>query len=197
MQALAGSALSTSLLAPLAGGVDAGRNQKKRRKKKRKNKQPDLQVRADATCPPPQDDAFPVGSLARLAQSFTAGISGDLVRVELELDNRDVSDITYVVRLASLIDGRPGDDALATAHVSATTVPDEVTTVSFAFPSPARIVAGTPYALVLSIDGASNFTWAHRSGNACAGRSFLAEGLFAPFEPRNDRDFVFTTFVQG
>ncbi|MFN8665229.1 MAG: choice-of-anchor R domain-containing protein [Thermomicrobiales bacterium] len=199
MQTIATGILSALPLSLLEDETEARKKGKKsRRKKKRKGQQPSAPaVRADATCPLPQDDAFIVGSLARLAQSFTAGVSGDLVRVELGVDNRQGSSNNYLVRLAPLVDGLPGEAVLATAEVAAAVLPASITTASFTFSSPARVVAGTSYTLVLAVDGQDNFSWISRTGTACGGRGFLANGLSAPFEPRNELDFVFTTFVQA
>jgi hypothetical protein len=198
LKRLAGVALAALPALRQSDAVDAARSGKKkrRRKKKRKNPQPGPQVRADATCPLPQDQASTVGSLARLAQSFTAGIAGDLVRVDLGLDHPGDSKNSYLLRVAPLVDGLPSDSSLATAQVNAASVPAGVSQVTFSFASPARMVAGTSYALVLAVDGIDNFTWVSRFGTVCNGRAFLADGLSALFEPRNDRDFVFTTFVR-
>ena len=197
MQALTVGALGAPLSTRFDIEAEARKRRRKSRRKKKRNPQlPEPQVRADAACPLPQNQIFVVGSLARLAQSFTAGTTGELVRVNLALANPNGGSNNYLLRVASLVDGLPGADVLATAQVNASSAQAGVTEVTFSFASPAGVVAGTSYALVLAVDGIDNFSWVSRSGATCAGRAFLADGLSAPFEPRNDQDFVFTTFVR-
>lgn len=200
MHTLAIGALATSPLALLVNDVDARRKGKKsRRKKKRKNPQPPPQVRADATCPGPETNGFPLTPQGILAQSFTAGQTGLLVRADLQLAHAETSSATgnLFLRLAPLVDAFPGPNALASAQVAASSVGFGSSTITFSFADPAPIKAGTSYALVLSRDGDGSISWSTRSGTSCDGRSFLAADSSEPLEPRNDFDFIFSTFVQS
>lgn len=200
LRMLSGGALSG--LTPFAlsehGGSVKKRKKHQRRKQRRNTRQPpEPQVRATASCPLPEDRFFIFGPTARLAQTFTANTSGNLVRVDLGIDSQLGSDSNYLLRLAPLTDGIPTEAALATAQARAAGISPGVSLVSFTLATPARVVAGTSYALILAVDGDEKFSWASRLGTVCGGRAFVADGIATPFEPRNDRDFVFTTFVQG
>lgn len=198
LQGFAAGALAAVPLARALDETEARKNRKKsRRKKKRKNQQPNLQVRTDITCPGPQDDAFIVGGQALLAQSFTAGQSGALVRVDLTLDHGAASAGDFFLRLAPLVDAFPGAGVLASTQVSASAVPNGVSAVPFTFVSPAQVQAGASYALVLSRDGQDSYTWTSRLGEACGGRGFIANNSGEPFKSLNQTDFIFTTFVEA
>jgi hypothetical protein len=201
LRRLAGAAVAGLAVASLGNDSNAGKEHKKRRRRKRRKNnrdpaQPTPEIRSDATCAPPEDNAFAIGPLARLSQSFAAGLTGDLVRVDLGIDNRFGSSGSYLVRLVPFVNGLPVDTTLATTTVAATALPASITRATFTFSQPARVVAGDSYALVLSTDGDTDFSWTSRTGAACAGRAFVANGVSAAFEPRSDLDFVFTTFVQ-
>lgn len=200
LQTLGAGALAVSPLAWLVDDTEARKKRKKsRRKKKRKNQQPISQVRADATCSGPQTNAtilFPEGLVA---QSFTAGQTGLLVRAELELQHQQVAKATgtLFLRLAPLVDAFPGTDALASAEVAASSVQQGINRVSFAFPVPATVRAGTSYALVLSRDGDGDIAWSNPAGAPCPGRSFVTTNITEPLEPRNNLDLIYTTFVRA
>jgi hypothetical protein len=178
-------------------GVEAKGKKGRKGKSKNKKKPRGPQLRADATCPGPSEPILVVGSLARLAQTFTAETSGPLVKAELDLEHRAEDSGEYILRL-SPVDGAgvPTDEVLAAALVSADGLPGGVSTVTFTFHDPASVEAVVQYALVL-VRFAGKFGWAGRDGDACVGRAFLSDGLSAPFELRTDQDFVFTTFVRS
>jgi hypothetical protein len=198
---LAGGALTG--LAPIALSelAVAGKKRKKhqRRKKRKNGQQPDPQVRADATCPGPQMNGSLLPDGRVIAQSFTAVQSGLLVRADLEIQNIDNAPVpgTLFLRLAPLVDAFPGAGVLASAQVPASSVAQGIHVVSFAFAAPAPVQAGTSYALILSHDRSGGIAWSNRSGAACDGRSFVAFGGGAPFEPRENLDHLFTTFVEA
>jgi hypothetical protein len=200
LRRLAGTAGLAFPLLSLRDDVEAGkRQQKKRRKKKRKNQRPDPQVLPDATCPSPQTNGSLLPDGRVVAQSFTAGQSGLLVRADLEIQN--INDVpvpgTLFLRLAPLVDAFPGAGVLASAQVAASSVAPGSNVITFTFTAPASVQAGTSYALILSHDRSGGIAWSNRAGTACDGRSFVAFGGGAPFEVDEDFDHIFTTFVQS
>lgn len=199
IQALGAGALAASPLAWLVDGTDARKKRKKsRRKKKRKIQQPAPQVRADATCPGPLTNGTILSSGGALAQSFTAGQTGLLVRADLEVELlQTFTTGNLFLRLAPLVDAFPGPNALASAQVAASAVPTGRSVSSFTFADPALVKAGTSYALVLSSDGDGRIAWSNRTGTACDGRSFQAADNAEPLEADDRFHLLFTTFVQA
>jgi hypothetical protein len=188
-------ALSNAGIEAKGGGK---RRKRKKNKKNKKRKERGPQTRVDAACPGPRDNAFIVGSLARLAQTFTAGVSGQLVKAELGINHGLDSRGEYILRLSPVDgDGVPTDEVLAAAFVPEGDVATGDSTVTFTFLDPATVEANTQYALVLVRMGPGNFSWLSRAGDVCLGRGFLSDGLSAQFEPREGQDFVFTAFVRS
>jgi hypothetical protein len=166
----------------------------KKRHKKRKKK-----VRADAICSESINDAFGIVDVnSRLAQTFTAIASGKLVRAELRLTEPAGSLGDYVLRLSTVNGaGFPTNSVLAAAEVLDLDVPSGQSTVTFTFDSPASVVAGTDYALVLTRPGADELVWAGHTGNSCDGTAFLSPTQNDPFVAVGNIDFVFKTFVKS
>jgi hypothetical protein len=200
MRALAVGTLVASLPSFHVDEAEARKKRKKsRRKKKQKNQQPSPQVRADATCPGPETNGFPLQPQGVLAQSYTAGQTGVLVRADLRLAHSETFSATgnLFLRLAPLVDAFPGPNALASAQVAASSVAFGASVITFTFADPAPVKAGKSYALVLSRDGEGSISWTTRDGTTCDGRSFFSADSAEPLEPKNDFDFIFTTFVQS
>lgn len=84
----------------------------------------------------------------RIAQTFTAGIDGNLVGVNLDL----LDDVPLSVAIYDTVGGQPANRVLAEA-----TVPGPVSFATFIeFSSPVRMVAGNQYAIVVSQPQAVN-----------------------------------------
>jgi VCBS repeat-containing protein len=99
-----------------------------------------------------------------LAQTFTAGLSGPLVKVELHLSKLNIFDnpppeapLTVEIRTVSA--GDPTTTVLATATIpwSAIPIPQEPAWVPAEFAVPTTVVAGTQYAIVAYTD--SGYAW--------------------------------------
>ncbi len=94
------------------------------------------------------------------AQSFIAGLTGDLTKVVLYLKvEGSPGELTIEVRDCTA-ENKPGSDNLAR-----TTTSDVVSTTGeeyeFTFPSPAEVTAGTSYSIVLpELEGAGTYWWA-------------------------------------
>jgi HYR domain len=139
----------------------------------------------------------------RLAQTFTAGRTGDLDRIDLLLYRvGSPGDLTVQVRTAS--GGVPSEVVLATASVAAASVPD-AGWVSVPLSSPISSTAGRQYAIVLSAPGASSaspfYGWGSALGDPYAGGDALTSvdsggswnPLIGPGDLRLDR--AFNTYV--
>jgi hypothetical protein len=177
-----------------ADDVQASGNGKKRKKGKSQKKG---KVRADVTCPGPRDDAFIINGGSRFAQTFTASVSGDLVRAELDLSHSASPD-EYLLRLSPVDNsGVPTNDVLGISVVANTRVPDGESTVVFIFPNPPAIKSGTEYALVLSRSGGDTVSWLSRNDDVCQGRGFVGPGAVSAFEEQDGLDFIFSTFVRS
>jgi hypothetical protein len=73
---------------------------------------------------------------------------------------------------------------------------DIFATLTFGFPNPATVVAGTQYALVLTRPGSDQLEAIGTFDNPCAGRAFSSPNQTAPFvEDDEGFDMTFTTFV--
>jgi hypothetical protein len=140
-------------------------------------------VHPDATCPSEGTQVFIAGGRARMAQTFTALASGQLVSAQLDIDH-DASTVgDYILRLSPVDgDGVPTNDVLAATVAPSGRVPGGISSVAFTFPTPFAVMAGTKYALVLARPGQENFSWIKRGGDVCLGQGFGSESATAPFK---------------
>lgn len=118
-------------------------------------------------------DQDPTDDFSRftIAQTFTAGLSGPLGKVELYLNRINLVEvpelpITVAIRTVSGLD--PSDTVLATATIPASAIPiaQLPAWVPATFNNPTAVVAGTQYAIVASTDSA--YSWRASSGAADA-----------------------------
>ena len=93
-----------------------------------------------------------------LAQTFTAGLSGGLDQVDL-----DIVPVRYALPLTAEIrnvsGGAPGSTVLASQSVPAASIPASLYFVPFTFATPAPVVAGTQYAIVAYTSGSPGVDW--------------------------------------
>jgi hypothetical protein len=93
---------------------------------------------------------FTVGANQAIAQTFTAGLSGKIDRVDLVIDKESAPAAPLSVEIRSVSGGSPTSTVLAATSVPASAVSTSPTFVSIGFASPATAVAGTQYAIVAS-----------------------------------------------
>ena len=95
------------------------------------------------------------------AQTFTAGISGKLDEVDLDMEESGVQPL--VVEIRDVPGGVPGDTVLARHSVPGTDVSGLGGFVPVRFDSPAPVAAGTLYAIVAYTSDSSGgpYRWAH------------------------------------
>src|SRR5215213_8887946 len=100
-----------------------------------------------------------------LAQTFTAGLSGGLDRVDLALAQASIPSVgPLTVEIRNVDDsGAPGTDVLASIDVPAESVPiggnDALAFVEVQFDSPADVAAGGQYAIVAYTGGDDFYQW--------------------------------------
>jgi protein-disulfide isomerase len=147
-----------------------------------------------ASCDPPPDAT--TGGWAFLGQSFTSGVTGTLTRAEIEID-KSGADNDYVVQVRSVDGaGSPTDTVLASATVPDASVPTGDSVLSASFISPASVVAGQAYAVVIT--GPSNLSVGYRVADACAGTTawFSDTGTASDWDSLSGvYDLVFKVFV--
>ena len=156
---------------------------------------------ADASCAPLSGaNAFTIGN-NRLAQTFTAGISGELTAAEISLGMSMVDvPADFTVRIGEVNgSGVPTNTVLASTTIPSASVPGGSSNLKViaGFAQPAAIVAGQQYALVVSKPGAGTSIRAEVRGGPpadCPGSLFLSIGQTGSFADLGG-DLVFTTFV--
>jgi hypothetical protein len=194
LRGMAGTGLGLATLR-LSNATEAKNNHHKKRKKRK-------HTRVDATCSGTdlsgggnRDGNF------RIAQSFTALASGLFVTAQLPIVKEAGSDGDYVLRLSPLDAGFPTNAVLAQTSVANANVPSggpEGAPVTFTFGTPASVVAGTQYALMLTRPGGGLLQWRGDSSNPCTGRSFFSPNQTESFQVLSEGiDLNFVTFVRS
>lgn len=85
----------------------------------------------------------------QIAQTFTAGISGVVDRVTLDLSREGLPG-DLVVEIYRCVDDLPSGDPLATEHLADSEVTEDMGTIAIDFDAPAEVEAGTRYVIVAS-----------------------------------------------
>ena len=139
------------------------------------------------------------------AQTFTAGLSGGVDQVDLQLQ-KALTPTPLSVEIRNVSGGVPGDMVLASQSVPGSSVPGSPAFVPIHFANPAPVVAGTQYAIVAysSTNITNDYGWSYspNGANPYAG----GEGLYTsnsppsgawspPFGMSAMTDLVFKTYV--
>ena len=135
-----------------------------------------------------------VGSVSQTAQTFTAGRTGILDRVELNGFVIAGGQVTIQITAVDQ-DGRPAGPALASGSFNADELPPQGDSsgggwVSVSFDPGVAVVAGTQYAIVKPVSASNQFLWTTTYGFGDTyplGRPFTALGF--------EDDFRFRTYV--
>jgi hypothetical protein len=141
-----------------------------------------------------------IGSGQSGAQTFTAGLSGSLDRVDLVLQKIGDPTAPLNVEIRNASGGVPGTTVLASESVS-TAIGASPVFVAIGFLSPAAVVAGTQYSIVLwsVADPFNSYGWRNSSGEAYAGGG----PFFVPASPPSTAwtpvggDLAFKTYVDS
>jgi hypothetical protein len=144
---------------------------------------------------------LPVDSNNSKAQTFTAGLTGQLDQVDLAVSGMSVTTpLTVQIRDGSAT--APGDTVLAGASVPTSAVTSSESFVPITFASPAPVTAGTQYSIV-AFNDASGWFW--YSGQTPVTSAYPGGRLYGsssgppatgPWSAGNpDADFEFKTYV--
>jgi hypothetical protein len=139
-----------------------------------------------------------VGTTESLAQTFTAGLSGGLDRVDLNLSKVGAPTNPLYVEIRGVSGGVPGATVLAGQSVPPSSVSTGQAFVPISFASPAAVVAGTQYAIVASSAAGGNpYEWHYGPGNTyAAGNPCFTNGPpSGTWSCGGFGDFAFRTYV--
>lgn len=142
--------------------------------------------------------AGPGGPPASEAQTFTAGLTGGLDRVDLLLNNTGAS-APLTVQIRNTSGGAPGSSVLASASVPAASVPSSAGFVEVDFASPAPVKSGTQYAIVAYTADTSSlvYEWALSTLNPYSRGAQWVSFASPPttWTEISSDDFAFKTYV--
>jgi hypothetical protein len=127
-------------------------------------------------------------------QTFRAGVTGNLTKISVGLGLSSGATGTVTVEIRDINVTTPGTTILATGTLGPVTNPTgTVATYTTTFATPAAVVSGTSYSVV--IKGISNNVYVVRSGNTLAnGAIFSTTNSGGTWTPGTG-DLTFTTFV--
>jgi hypothetical protein len=150
----------------------------------------------DANCPGPSSSSVSFGTDSRRAQTFTALHTGIVIRAETEITKGQDGNNFQLQILATNALGTPLNGILGAATIPNASVPLGPSTLSGTFQTPASVVAGQQYALVVTRPGDDGFTLRDRIGNPCPGQEFASNTSIDAFNPDDPAyDFVYQVFV--
>jgi hypothetical protein len=136
------------------------------------------------------------------AQTFTAGLSGQLDRIDLALSKSTTTDGPLTVEIRNVDpSGAPGTDVLASAAVPAASVPTggsaAIAFVEVPFDPTAAVAAGGRYAIVAYTGGANVYRWGADFENPYAGGSLFGSVQSPPsaWGANTTDDLAFRTYV--
>jgi hypothetical protein len=106
-----------------------------------------------------------------LGQTFTAGLSGGLDRVDLDMAHEISSaPLALTAEIRNVSGGAPGSTVLASQSVPAASFTGSLAFVPFTFATPAPVVAGTQYAIVAYTSGSGGIDeWGGAATGSYAG----------------------------
>ena len=141
-----------------------------------------------------------VDSTQSLAQTFTAGLTGNLDRVDLFLRVLNGPTLPMTVEIRNATADSPGGTVLASQSVGPSSITGTLAFVPITFAAPAPVVAGTQYAIVTYSATASptEYSWARAFSNVYAGGRALYVSTSPPsgiwLDDGGD-DHAFQTYV--
>jgi hypothetical protein len=140
---------------------------------------------------------YALSNVVSHAQTFTAGVSGGVDQVDLDLATVTTLD-PLTVEIRNVAGGAPGTTVLASGSTPSTSaVPLAFVPIHFATPAP--VVAGTQYAIVAwTQDTAGGWGWGHSAADSYTGGTAFT--LNAPVPPTGTWssdavDLAFKTYV--
>jgi len=136
------------------------------------------------------------------AQTFTAGLTGQLDQVDLALSGLSLTN-PLAVQIRDGSATAPGDTVLASASVPTSAVTGSESFVPITFTSPASVTVGTQYSIVALTNDSSSWFW--YAGQAAPDSAYVGGKLYGspngppgsgPWSEGNTQaDFEFKTYV--
>ncbi|HEX2128202.1 MAG TPA: hypothetical protein VHF58_03190 [Solirubrobacterales bacterium] len=131
-----------------------------------------------------------------VAQTFTAGLTGPMSQIDLQLSNYNTPCAVTVEIHSVLENGTPSGEVLASKNLSAADLPDSGDAfVSVIFPQPASVVAGTKYAVVLYSPETPCARVRAASNTSYSGGHVLVRNFFVVWNHQVIDDLAFRTYV--
>ena len=160
-------------------------------------------VVVDAQCPGPGNGFITSDGNGRDAQTFSARHSGPLVRARVTVNKPVGTTGDYILKITA-VDGSgvPTNNTLAGTVVPDSTVPGGQSEITGTFGSPARVVDGQQYALVVARPNSTSLQVAVNTNNPCSGKAFSSNTQTGSFSEQSGTsgpgtvDLVFSTFVK-
>ena len=138
------------------------------------------------------------------AQTFTAGLTGQLDQVDLAISNM-MATTPLTVQIRNGTATAPGDTVLATASVPTSAVPSSESFVPITFATPAQVTAGTQYSIVALNDSTGWFWYAGKTPDMSPTSAYEGGRLYSSpngppgtgpwFEGNTLADFEFKSYV--
>ena len=134
-----------------------------------------------------------------VAQTFTAGLTGPLDRVDLNLENASAT-APLTVEIRNTSGGAPGSSVLASASVPAASVSSSGGWVTVEFASPAAVTSGTQYAIVAytaDTGTGTDYLWGFSGSDPYAGGNLWGSLASPPatWATVSSDDLAFKTYV--
>src|SRR5579884_951619 len=132
------------------------------------------------------------------SQTFTAGLTGLLDRVDLLLRKSSSPTSGLTVQIRNVSGGEPGSSVLASTDVPAANVPTSSGWVQVDFVSPALVSSGTQYAIV-AYTAAFAYLWEDAQTDAYSGGGLWYSFASPPtsWNEFSGDDLAFDTYVEG
>ena len=153
----------------------------------------------DANCPGPRTSGHATSPDGRFAQTFTPSISGTLTSAQVDV-TKNAGSADWIMQVVAVnASGVPTNTVLAQATVPDASVPmEDSVLITATFATPAPVLAGQSYALVLTRpgSGAGTLQVGGRPGDLCAGDLFSSNTQSGPFDSVGSFDMVFAVFIE-
>jgi hypothetical protein len=143
---------------------------------------------------------FGVGSGQSVAQTFTAGITGEMDGIDLALEKNNAPTVSLSVEIREAFPGFMGTTVLAAASVPASAFPGDTPPWFFIpFATPVPVTAGSHYAIILHANTVfpNTYSWLDANADVYAGGTALlalSSPPTTPWTPAID-DQAFRTYV--
>jgi hypothetical protein len=132
----------------------------------------------------------------RRAQTFTAQHTGTVVQAQTQISKSQAGNDFQLQILATDGSGTPVNGILGAATIPDASVPIGPTTLTGTFQTPASVVVGQQYALVVTRPGDDGFNLRDHGGDQCPGREFTSNTSTSAWNPEDPAyDFIYQVYL--